>query len=130
MSVLKAGGLYFCIVFGVGFVLEPIRILWAVPRFGERVSELMETPLMLIAIVMAARWTVRRSQESFAPRLLATGLVALGLLVSAEIALVLSLRGRSIPEHIASRDPISGGVYVISLMLFAAIPFLVRRRVV
>jgi hypothetical protein len=37
-------------VFGTGFVLGPIRVLWAVPRLGERVAELMEAPLMLVAI--------------------------------------------------------------------------------
>jgi hypothetical protein len=31
MQTLKAGMLYFAIVFGTGFVLGPIRILWAVP---------------------------------------------------------------------------------------------------
>jgi len=31
MQTLKAGVLYFAIVFGAGFVLGPIRILWVVP---------------------------------------------------------------------------------------------------
>ena len=47
MQILKAGVLYFALVFGVGFELGPIRIMWAVPRFGERTAELMETPIML-----------------------------------------------------------------------------------
>jgi hypothetical protein len=34
MQILKAGVLYFALVFGAGFVLGPIRILWAVPRLG------------------------------------------------------------------------------------------------
>ena len=127
MSIVKAGVLYFCVVFGVGFVLGLIRIMWAVPRFGERVSELMETPLMLVVIVLSARWVVARSHTSAAPKLAALGLVALVLLVAAEFIFVLSLRGLSIPEYIASRDPVSGGVYVMSLLLFAAMPVLVRR---
>jgi hypothetical protein len=36
MQILKAGTLYFALVFGAGFVLGPIRMLWAVPRFGTR----------------------------------------------------------------------------------------------
>jgi hypothetical protein len=47
MRTVKAGVLYFAIVFGAGFVLGPIRLLWAVPRFGERMAELMEAPVML-----------------------------------------------------------------------------------
>ena len=60
MRVLKAGALYLAAVFGAGFILGPIRILWAVPRFGPRVAELMETPLMLAVIIVAARAIVRR----------------------------------------------------------------------
>jgi hypothetical protein len=45
--VLKAGGLYFALVFAAGFALGPIRLLWLVPRFGARSAELMEAPVML-----------------------------------------------------------------------------------
>ena len=41
MQIVKAGVLYFALVFGVGFLLGPIRILWAVPHFGTRMAELM-----------------------------------------------------------------------------------------
>ena len=60
MQILKAGTLYFALVFGAGFVLGPIRILWAVPRFGTRVAELMEAPIMLVVTILAGRWIVRR----------------------------------------------------------------------
>jgi hypothetical protein len=48
MQILKAGVLYFALVFGTGFVLGPIRILWVVPRFGARIAELMEAPIMIV----------------------------------------------------------------------------------
>jgi hypothetical protein len=53
VRILKAGTLYFALVFGAGFVLGPIRILWAVPRFGTRMAELVETPLMLVVTILA-----------------------------------------------------------------------------
>jgi hypothetical protein len=88
MHVLKAGALYFAVVFGAGFVLGPIRILWAVPRFGRRVAELMETPLMLAVIIVAARAIVRRLAIPPAPaRRLGMGSVALALLLIAELTL-------------------------------------------
>ncbi|NER80347.1 MAG: hypothetical protein F6K42_12355 [Leptolyngbya sp. SIO1D8] len=34
--VLKAALLYFAMVFAVGCLLGPIRVLWLVPYFGER----------------------------------------------------------------------------------------------
>jgi hypothetical protein len=59
MPILKAGVLYFALAFGAGFVLGSIRVLWAVPIFGARTAELMETPIMFVVIALAARWTVR-----------------------------------------------------------------------
>jgi hypothetical protein len=126
MQVLKAGALYFAVVFGAGFVLGPIRILWAVPRFGPRVAELMETPLMLAVIIVAARAIVRRLAIPPAPaRRLGMGSVALALLLIAEVTLVFRLRGLSIAEYVAGRDPVSGTVYVGMLGVFAVMPLLV-----
>lgn len=56
--VLKAGLIYFGLVFGAGFILGPLRNLFIVPRFGERIAELIEAPLMLIVIILAAKWVV------------------------------------------------------------------------
>ena len=129
MRVLKAGIIYFAIVFGAGFVLGPIRILWVVPRFGTRIAELMETPVMLVVINMAARWIVRRlSVPSTPSRRLGMGCIALGLLLVAEFTLVLWLRGLSISEYLASRDPVSGTVYYVMLVVLAIMPLLVARR--
>lgn len=38
-QIMKAGILYFALVFGAGFVLGAIRTLWVVPRIGTRMSE-------------------------------------------------------------------------------------------
>jgi hypothetical protein len=108
MGTLKAGVLYFALVFGAGFVLGPIRILWLVPRFGTRTAELMETPLMLAVIIVAARWVTRRlAPPSTSSKRLGVGLVALGLLLVAEFSVVLWLRGMTIREYLASRDPMA-----------------------
>ncbi len=97
MEVLKAGAIYFTVVFGTGFELGPIRVLWAVPRFGPRVAELMETPLILAVIIVAARAIVRQLAIPPAPaRRLGMGGVALALLLVAEFTLVLACAaGRS-----------------------------------
>ena len=60
MQILKAGLLYFALVFGAGFVLGVLRVMCVVPRFGTRMAELMETPIMLVVTILAARWIVRR----------------------------------------------------------------------
>ena len=56
MQILKAGVLYFALVFGAGFVLGTIRVLWLVPSLGARTAELIETPIMLVVTILAARW--------------------------------------------------------------------------
>jgi len=60
MPILKAGVLYFGLVFGAGFVLGTIRTLWVVPGVGARMAELMETPVMLVGTIVTARWMVLR----------------------------------------------------------------------
>ncbi len=50
------------------------------------------------------------------------GLLALGLLVAAELALAVVLQDRTLAEYIRSRDPVSGSVYLALLLGFAAMP--------
>jgi len=129
MRVLKAGALYFAIVFGAGFLLGPMRILWAVPRFGTRMAEMMETPIMFAITVLAARWIARRlAVPTKASSRLGMGCVGLGLMLVAEFTLVLWLRGLSISEYLANRDPVSGTVYYIMLGVFCFMRLLVARR--
>jgi hypothetical protein len=126
---MKAAVLYFMLVFGAGFVLGLIRIMWIVPRFGTRIAELMEMPLMFVVISVAARWIVRRLAVPYTLSIrLGMGCVALGLLLVAEFTLVLWLRGLSISEYLANRDPVSGTVYYVMLCVFAIMPLLVARR--
>lgn len=60
MQELKAGALYFALVFGAGFVLGTVRTLWIVPRVGAMTAEMLESPVMLVVTIVAARWAVLR----------------------------------------------------------------------
>lgn len=129
MRILKAGALYFALVFRAGFVLGTIRTLWIVPRFGPRMAELMESPIMFVVTIAAARWEVRRlAVPSATSGRLGVGCIALGLLLVAESTFVLWLRGLSIREYLATRDPVSATVYYVMLLVFAIMPLLVARR--
>jgi hypothetical protein len=55
---------------------------------------------------------------------LTMGLLARGLLLLTEFTFVLWIRGLTLREYRASRDPVSGGVYLLSLGLFAIMPLL------
>lgn len=128
VPILKSGALYFAIVFGVGFVLGPIRVLWAVPRFGVRTAELMEAPFMLVAIVLVARWIARRSvAPKSASGLFTLGILALALLLATELTVMRTLRGLTLEEYVRERDPVALGSYVVLLFLFAVMPMLMGR---
>lgn len=119
---------YFALVFGAGFVLGSIRVPFLVPRLGERLAELIEMPFMFAVIVMSARFVTKRFALPAAsmPRL-GVGFVALGLLVAAEILLVVALQDRTLGEYVASRDPLSGTVYLAMLAVFAVMPLILAR---
>jgi len=127
--MLKAGVFYFALVFGAGFVLGPIRIFWIAPRVGVRTAELFEAPVMLVVSFVAARWIVRRFAVPSAPQdRLVMGSVALGLMLLVEFTLVLWLRGLSLRQYLAERDPVAGTVYYVTLGAFAAMPLLLERK--
>ena len=128
MRALNAGVLYFDFVFAAGFVLGTFRTLWVVPRIGTRTAELLEMPLMLVVTIWAARWTVLHRAVSHAlSTRLAMGSIALFLMLIAELGFVLWIRGLSISNYLATRDPVSGTVYYLMLVVFAAMPLLVVR---
>ena len=129
VQILKAGLLYFAIVFGMGFVFGAIRTVWIVPRVGTRLAELMETPIMLVVTIVAARWIVLHLAIPSTPSArLGMGGIALCMLLIAEFGLVLWLRGLSIREYLATRDPVSGTVYYVMLGAFTIMPLLLVRR--
>jgi len=128
MRILKAGVLYFALVFGAGFVLGTIRTLWVVPRLGTRMAELLETPIMLVITIAAARWTIKRlAVPPTVSSRLWMGCIAIGLLLLAEFTVVLWIRGLSIREYLASRDPVAATVYYVMLVVFAIMPLLLQR---
>ena len=99
------------------------RVPFLVPRLGARYAELLEMPFMFAAIILAARYVVRRfALPASLPVRLKVGFAALALSVLTELLLATVLQGRSLVQFIASRDPVSGSVYLAMLLLFALMP--------
>ena len=120
---------YVARVFGAGFVLGVGRELWVRPRVGVRAAELLELPLMLVVVFLAARAIDRRWLAAHDARTRClVGVSALMLLLGAEVGLGMALRGLSVRDALLARDPVSGTAYYISLMMFAAMPWYLRRR--
>jgi hypothetical protein len=126
---IKAGLCYFALTFGAGFLLGPLRILLLEPRVGARAAELAELPVMIVVMWFTARWTIRRFRVPFSTGLrLFMGTLAFALLLAAEFSLVMPLRGLTLEQYFATRDPVSGIAYYASLILLASMPLMVERR--
>jgi len=84
---------------------------------------------MLAVTIFAARWTVLRlSVPTMRSVRLGMGCVALVLMLVAEFGFALWIRGLSIKEYFATRDPVSGTVYYAMLVAFAIMPLLVAKK--
>ena len=81
---------------------------------------------MLIAMIISARWVMRRFDvhQTLGSTIL-MGLVAIGILVPAEIAGVLWVPGLSLQEYLASFATAPGVISAVMFLLFAAMPSLV-----
>ena len=122
-AMIRASFLYFALVMGAGFLLGSVRVLFVVPHLGERWAELAEMPIMAMVIFVAAGYILRRYPEvQTRGRALVVGFTALALSVSAELVLAVVLQSQSLSEYLASRDKISGSVYLVMLVAFALMP--------
>jgi hypothetical protein len=124
----KWAAIYFALVFGVGFALGPIRVLWLEPRVGVRTAELIEAPFMFLAIVLAGRWVGQRlSRKGGTMTRLGAGLAAAGLVLAFDVAVGVGLRGMSAAQVFTERDPVSGTVYYVLVALTAIAPAVLGR---
>lgn len=118
--------IYFLQIFGAGFALAFIRIPLLVPAFGNRIAELLEIPVMLVVIILCSRKLAHGNRELARSGRLVAGLLALSLLIAAELAVAFLLGAGSLSQYIASRDPVSGSVYLVSLLFFGIAPMVWR----
>jgi len=79
-------------------------------------------------MAVSARWVIRRFNvgPTFGSTI-SIGLVALGILVPAELAGVVWVRGVSFPEYLVSFATAPGLVSLVMFVLFAAMPTLVTQ---
>ena len=123
LATARAALVYFGLVLGAGFLLGLVRVPFIVPRIGERWAELAEMPVMGAVVFVAAGYVLRKFPATrLRSRSLLVGFVALALLVCAELGLALALQSRTLGEYLASRDRVSGSVYLAMLILFAVMP--------
>src|ERR1700730_9202703 len=124
MRVTLAMLFYFGLVFGTGFLLGPIRVLWLEPRFGPIIATACEAPFLLLAILIAARWVprvlnIRRDSKA----LVLIGVGSLVLLQIADFSIGWLLRGFNPKEQFVQLLTGQGSIYAALLALFAIMPW-------
>jgi hypothetical protein len=126
---LRAGALYFAVIFAIGALLGPVRELALAPVLGPGVAIGIEAVPLLLAMAWAAPWAARRFAVPPLPRpRLGMGLSALLLLVLAETALDALLRGRGPGLWLERARTAEGRTGLALMAAFAIMPLLLRRR--
>lgn len=126
--VLHAAALYFALVFAVGLMLGPPRVLWLEPWLGKTLAVLLEAPLLVVAMWFGGRLapTWARVQGGWLSYL-CIGLAALLLQQIADLAVGFGFRGMTLAEQAAHFATPAGLVYLLTLIAFAVMP-LIRSR--
>jgi hypothetical protein len=124
---LIAGGAWFVLVFALGFLLGPLRILLLEPRLGATGAVLVEAVPMLLAMVLLAPWVARLFAVPPRPAArLAMGGAGLLLLVLAETLLGALILGRTPAFWVTRATTPDGQIYLALLAAFALMPLLRR----
>jgi len=125
----KTGAVYFALIFGLGFVLGTIRVLWLVAITGETFAVLAEQPIMLLASWFAARWLVRRHGLVTMRSRCVMGITAFTLLMLAEVTLASAFFGQSPAGWLNSIFAMPGLIGLGGQILFALMPLMTGRQV-
>jgi hypothetical protein len=140
-SPIVAGLIYFCIVFGIAFVLGAVRVLVLVPRIGELYAVLIETPIILTISWMTMTWIVRLKQPQqqqcdtnvvIVQNRIVTGLVAFFFLMIAEWLLSVVVFNKTTAEFLeeltSSRPQIIGLLGQVAYGLFPVMEWWILSR--
>ncbi|MEZ5994609.1 MAG: hypothetical protein R3C25_02550 [Hyphomonadaceae bacterium] len=127
--VFRAAGAYFAIVFAVGLLLGPIRVLWLEPWIGATLAVLCEMPFLLAAMWFGARWAPSwaRVEGGWLSHLW-VGVLALTVQQIADLGVGFGLRGMTLNDQIAYFSSPPGYVYAVALVVFAIMPLVRMQR--
>jgi hypothetical protein len=122
-SAIKAGLLYFVIVFAAGFVLGTLRVIVLLPLIGEIAAVALELPIILtISWLVCRRLISRFSVPATASHRLAMGALAFCLLMLAEVGLSVLVFDRSGAEYLAHLQMAPGLLGLAGQIAFALLP--------
>ncbi len=122
-SSVKAGAIYFLIVFCAGFLLGTLRVLFIVPKIGELFAVLFELPVILTIAWQASKKLIKNFviPTTHTARL-TMGMAAFLLLMLAEFGLSVFIFDRTIAQHLASYKNLPALIGFVGQVIFFFIP--------
>lgn len=125
MNILKAGSAYFVAVFAVGFVLGFIRVVILQPIVGELAAVLIELPFILAASwTLCAHITVKFNVPPTLTARFIMGILAFGLLITAEYMLARYGFGQTSSEQLRDIAKAAGAIGLAGQIIFAMFPLM------
>jgi len=126
---LRAGFVYFALVFTAGFVLGTIRIFITLPHLGPTLAVLVEIPVILAICWFAAKWIVGKlAVPAVIADRLVMGFAAFAFLMFAEFVLAIAGFGLTLVGSLRVLATPQGAIGLASQMFFALFPYLLLRR--
>jgi hypothetical protein len=126
VPIITSSLLYFTLVFFSGFALGCIRVPFLQPLVGDRVAQLLEMPIMMLAITKSAKLVVRRLHpQPPKSHLFLIGMIAVTLMLAAEAVGSVYIAGKDwngLAYWVADRDAVAGPIYFAMLGVFAVMP--------
>lgn len=123
VRVVRAAAIYFALVFIVGFMLGPIRVLWLEPWLGKTIAVLIEAPFLIAAMALASVWAPRwAGVDGGWVSYLTIGVAALAFQQMADVAVGFGLRGMTLNDQVAYFGSPPGYIYAATLIVFALMP--------
>ncbi len=120
---LKAGVLYFAIVYAAGFMFGTLRVLVVAPAFGEFAAVLVELPIILAVAWIACGFVLHRFAVPQAARATMAA-TSLALLLLAELGTGVFAFGQTPDAAVARMLAPGNWLGLAGQLLFVAFPLL------
>jgi hypothetical protein len=125
LTALKAGAIYFGIVFAAAFALGALRVLYIIPHIGETGAVLIEIPVLLTLSWWVCGAVLKRYPVAqHIGRRALMGLASFTLLMAAEFGLATFFFGRNPDEFLGGLSTPSGAIGLAGQIAFALIPLM------
>jgi hypothetical protein len=121
-NAIRAGFVYFVLVFAAGFIIGVIRISLVVPAIGEFRAVALELPFILSWSWIVCRWLLRCLLIDRMPSRLIMGTSAFACLMAAEFATFTLLTGQAPADWVARFEQPAQILGLVGQIAFALFP--------